>query len=105
MAHVINTNHTDHWELYSTIAEGSLAVFKTKNELIRYIANEKVYEGKLRAIEEMMIFPEGWAVNYQRQVPKSFAFVDWERELLNAPDDQYYKLIDEKYEELMKQLK
>jgi len=105
MAHKINTNNKDYWELYSTVAEGPIAVFKTKNELIRHIALRKVYEGKLNAIREMMSFPSEWYVNDDYQWRDIKAYQQWYKGVLMAPDVQYYNLIDEKYEELMEAIK
>jgi hypothetical protein len=108
MARSIRTNNKDRWDLYSSIAEGVIATFKTKNELIAYIAEENVYMGKLKAIEEMMAFPSGWHVNeiYHRNIEDIKAFREWyDNNLLMAPDSERFELIDQKYDELMGKLK
>src|SRR6478735_3321180 len=105
MARSFRTNNKDRWELYSSIAEGAIGTFKTKEELIAYIAEEKVYEGKVIAIREMMCFPSDWFVNEERQPREMKEYNDWYNSVLMAPDEQYFELIDKKYNELMDKIK
>jgi len=107
MGHTIKTNGVDHWEIYSTIAEGPIMTFKTENELISYIAMEKAYRGKLEAIREMFLFPSGWVVNKERQfdIDAVEAFRDWDRQVTLATDEERYAMIDKKFDELMNEIK
>lgn len=109
MGHTIKTNGVDHWEIYSTIAEGPIAEFKSESELIHYLAKEKAYKGKLEAIREMFLFPSDWVVNGERlrQIDLDVLekFKKWEREVTLSDGEERYALIDEKYDELMDAIK
>ncbi len=104
----IKTNNKDEWSLYSSISEGNIETFKTQKELVDFIALEQIYQGKKKAIETLMTFPDGWYVNGKR------TFVDNRTELLKQYYDwfmsivklksyeEYYKAIDDKLKELIK---
>jgi len=96
----INTNHTD----------DDIVTFKTEKDLVNFLALEEVYRGKKKAIETLMTFPNGWTVNNSRM------FIE-EGESRNKHDEhykwlefindcktykEYYKMIDNKLDELMK---
>jgi hypothetical protein len=105
MARSIRTNNKDRWELISSIAEGVIATFKTKNEILAYIAEENVSMGKLKGIEEMMSFPSQWYVNDDYQWRDNKAYREWYDSVIMAPDAERFKLIDQKYDELMNEIK
>lgn len=102
----IKTNNKDKWNLYSSISESNIATFKTQKELVNFIALEQVYEGKKKAIETLMTFPEGWYVNNNRifnpqNINREDYFV-WLKSIFNYKTyEEYYEVIDKKLNELM----
>jgi hypothetical protein len=107
MGRKIITNSKDNWQLYSTIADDIIAEFKTEKDLKEYIALEKIYDTKIQAIKELMIFPVGWTIN-EKRVPLLTdemlnKFNDWLEDLVDIDDNnEYYKNIDNKLNELLK---
>jgi len=103
----IKTNNNDKWSLFSTVTDDNIITFQTQKELINFIALEKVYEGKKKAIETLMTFPYGWNVNDKRIVgnfgESTKQYYDWLNSIsLSDTYEEYYKAIDNKLEKLMK---
>ncbi|AKO91968.1 hypothetical protein BEH_07565 [Priestia filamentosa] len=103
MGRAIVTNYKDKWALYSSIVEDSIVEFKTEDELKAYMAREMVYEGKLKAIELLMDFPHRLVVNDSVQVcPMKLQYHNWYTRLLaTTTDEEYFRCIDSKLNELM----
>lgn len=104
----IITNNKDSWELYSTITDSIVAKFETEKDLKKNIALEKVYDGKLKAIKELMTFPNGWTINdkaisLNQNEEGNENYYEWIRyiELNSETYDEYYKSIDKKLQELL----
>ena len=108
MGRIIKTNNKDNWEIYSTIADGIIAKFETEKDLKNFIAQETVYDGKLKAIEYLMTYPYKWTVNDVRvwdengtNIIKTYYY--WVEEIQNSETyEEYYKKIDDKLKELLK---
>lgn len=97
----IETNHVDEWKVISSIVDDVIAKFQTEEELKKWIAKEKLYEGKLKAIETLMSFPNQWIVNNERQRKKS-GYYDWLSSIEETKTyDEYYEKIDKKLEKLL----
>lgn len=107
MGRVIRTNNKDSWKLYSTISEGTIAKFETEKDLKKFIAQEAVYDGKLKAIEYLMTYPHKWMVNdeiiYNDDSKVVFqSYYDWQEEIQDSKTyEEYYRKIDDKLKELM----
>ena len=100
----INTNHKDHWEVFSSISESVIATFVTERELKKWLAEEEVYKGKLKAIETLMIFPSEWTINDEYKIiPGNLSnYHRWCETLDYTNRENRLRQIDEKLEELMK---
>jgi len=106
----IKTNKENQWSLFSTVTDDNIITFKTQKELINFIALEKIYEGKKKAIEILMTFPNGWNVNGNRMFVedgesrnKHDEYFKWLNSICDCETyEEYYKMIDNKLEELMK---
>jgi len=108
----INTNHTDQWSIFSSNTDDDIAIFETEKDLVNFLALEEVYRGKKKAIETLMTFPNGWTVNNSRMVlgdevsesrKKHEEYYKW-LELIGKirTYEGYYKVIDDKLDELMR---
>lgn len=104
----IITNNKDKWEVFSSITDSIIAEFKTEQELKQHLAMEAVYGGKLKAIELLMTFPNGWTINDKRNMYNSNekgvdTYYDWVKNLNNKTDtyEEYYEKIDKKLELLL----
>jgi len=103
----IKTNNKNQWSLFSSVTDDDIAVFETQKELVNFIALEKIYEGKKKAIETLITFPNGWTVNGNRMFvenkQKHDEYYEWLYSITNIETyEEYYKAIDDKLEELMK---
>ena len=108
MGWLIKTTKTK-WNIYSTVSDSIIASFKTQKECAKFIAQEKIYEGKKQAIEMLMTFPHNWNVNDSRcfteegkeKMKKHF---EWLQTTFDAKTyEEHYKMIDDKLEELLSQ--
>jgi len=102
----IKTNNKDQWSLFSSITDSNIVTFEKQKDLVNFIALEKVYEGKKKAIETLMTFPYGWNVNDERTVGNygelTKQYYDWLNTISSLDTyEEYYKAIDNKLEELM----
>lgn len=102
----IETNNKNQWSIISSVTDSSIAEFNTEKDVVKFIAQEKIYEGKLKAIETLISFPSGWHINGKRVATGSQSHIEyynWAQSicLLETYGD-YYKAIDDKLEELMK---
>jgi len=106
----INTNHIDKWNIFSSNTDDDIATFKTEKDLINFIALEEIYKGKKKAIEILMTFPNGWTVNGNRMFVedgdnriKHEEYFTWLNSIYDCETyEEYYKMIDNKLDELMK---
>ena len=104
----INTNNIDQRSIFSSVTDDDIAKFNTQEELLNFIALEEIYKGKKKAIEILMTYPNGWTVNNKRMFmsdeQKHDEYFKW---LYSISDhdtyEEYYKAIDNKLNELMKQ--
>lgn len=94
----------DVWHIFSSITDDIIATFKTERELIKFIATERIYKGKLSAIETLLSFPDGWTINDNRMFKreKSKLYYDWHMSILKLKTyEEYYGAIDNKLKELL----
>ena len=108
----IKTNNKDQWSLFSSITDSNIVTFEKQKDLVNFIALEKVYEGKKKAIEILMTFPNGWTVNDSRifvgdegseSRNKHNKYFAWLNSICDCETyEEYYKMIDNKLDELMK---
>lgn len=103
----IKTNNKDKWSVYSSVSDSVIAMFNTEKELVNFLALDKIYVTKKKAIELLMTFPNDWTVNDERTITedrrdKLDLYFNWEKSIFKAETyEEYYKLIDDKLEELM----
>jgi hypothetical protein len=99
----IETNFIDKWEVYSTVIDDVIASFESENELKFWLAQEEIYNGKLKAIELFMVFPSSWTINDERQQQKGSLskYYNWIDNLDYEYSYEKYKKIDDKLNELM----
>jgi hypothetical protein len=104
----IKTNSKDEWTLISAFAGFDIASFKTKKELLHFLAQQQIYEGRKKAVEMLMTYPNRWIINgnkiiadnYDDVYEKYFYWVNSINSKASFPE--YYKAIDDKLAELMK---
>ena len=106
MGRKIITNNENKWELCSTVNDKVIATFTTERDLKKAIAIELIYEGKLKAIEELMSYPYGWVVNDEmtliNQNKKGVrSYYDWYKSITNLNDEETNEAIDSKLQELL----
>jgi len=82
----------------------------TKAEAILCIHEQRMADVQIKFIEDAMAFPDGWGrggmhVNVNEEGRK--AYHKWMDETLSAAkdDDEFHRLIDVKYNEVMEQVK
>lgn len=99
----IKTNNKDKWEVLSSVVDDVIASFDNEHDLKVWIAKEDIYRGKLKAIETMMTFPNLWRVNDERVIIHGVLskYHDWIEKLYHNNDEERFKMIDDKLEELM----
>ena len=76
----------------------------TKEEIIHFVANEQIYEGKINAIEVLYSFPEGLTVNgvYYSAVQRTKDYYHWLDSIAAIKNwNERFKAIDEKLDEMM----
>jgi len=100
----IITNHKDNWQIYSSSVDDVIAEFDSEENLKKWIAEEAVYDGKLKAIEHLMTFPSTWTVNDERVIIKGSLgkYHDWLHSLYGFDREENFKKIDKKLEKLLK---
>jgi hypothetical protein len=102
----IKTNNKDSWKLY--ISNDLIFDFKSEQELKNFLANEIIYEAKLTAIKELMIYPCKYKVNgqYDYEINKGQLFVynDWYDKTISICKtyEEWWSKIDSKLKELLK---
>ena len=101
----IQTNNKDKWSLISSVTDSEIATYENQEELVNFIAMEQVYKGKLKAIETLLTFPDGWMIN-EKLTPhnNSEKYFSWHKSvsLISETYEEYYKAIDNKLDELLK---
>jgi hypothetical protein len=105
MSRKIITNNKDIWKMYSTVVDKVVWECNTEEDFKKAIALEKIYDGKLQAIEDFMMYPNGWIVNdkgsFDRK--KHEEYYDWIDDIYandeNIEEDR--KKIDAKLIELL----
>ena len=102
----IITNNKDSWKLY---LNGELIEdYKTEQELKNFLANQIIYEAKLIAIKELMMYPCRYKVNgkYDYEINKDqlLVYSNWYQETIEncKTYEKWWNNIDDKLEELMK---
>ncbi|AYP68146.1 hypothetical protein PQE75_gp014 [Bacillus phage vB_BcoS-136] len=97
----IQTNNMDEWSVFSSVTDSVIAKFETEHDLKVWLANDRVYEGKLKAIEILMSFPNHWNVNGERKRIAN-GYYEWVRSLDNIDTyEEYHLKIDEKLDKLI----
>jgi hypothetical protein len=107
MGRKIYTNHKDEWEMFSTVSDTTVYSSRCKNDFVKQIIKDMIYKTKLQCIQEIMAFPNQWIVNDEFIKTKDIMkFYEWQKEYLfkTDTDDEYYKIIDEKLDELIEEL-
>lgn len=98
----IQTNNVDEWGVFSSITDSIIAEFENEHDLKVWLSNEKIYEGKKKAVEILMTFPNQWNVNDKRHLGYGKKYFDWLKEIEEFDTyEDYYKAIDDKLKELM----
>lgn len=101
----IITNNKDKWEIFSSITDSIIFECGTQQELLNHIAFESIYDGKLKAIKRLMLYPHGWTVNDEILLNKegNISYYEW-YSIINSESktyEEYYEKIDEKLDELL----
>lgn len=98
-----NTNNK--WDVYSSVTDSCIASLNSQKECAKFIALEKVYDGKKKAIEELMRFPNGWYVNGSRRLNDTDSIDQYYNWIISISDcntyEEYYERIDKKLNELL----
>lgn len=104
----ILTNNKNQWNIFSSITDGIIGTFETQEELVKYIATKRIYDGKLQAIESLMTFPANWTVNDEIQwseelSKKTNEFYEWQLSISGNSKtlEEYHQRIDDKLNELL----
>lgn len=101
MGRQVRTNG-DKWEVFSTVVDEVVATFDSKQEVAKWFAQEGLYKAKLDAIQTIMTFPNQWFVDGEYQTGNNSKFYSWRDKLYNKDTyEEYYKMIDDKFNELM----
>lgn len=101
---LVNNNK---WSIFSSVTDSIVEEFDSQQECANFIAKDKIYEAKKKAIETLITFPSGWCINGERILLKNTYellddYFDWVKSLYNyGTYDEYYKAIDDKLNELM----
>lgn len=107
MGRRIITNNIDSWEIFSTMSDSVIEKFETEDDLKRFLALEKIYDGKLKAIEVLMSYPYQYSVNEimlcRDNSEGMNKYYSWLKLELYESDtyEEYYDMIDKKLEELL----
>lgn len=93
---------------YSMTGQSSEPV--TRAEAILLIHESRMADVRVKFIEDVMAFPDGWGrgdmqVNVNKEGRKAYG--EWLRATLDASkdDEEYFRLVEVKYNELMEQVK
>jgi len=100
----IKTNNKSYWNVFYSVTDCNIATFRTKEGLIRFLATDRIYSGKLKAIEILMTFPNDWYINDERmrEIEKLTEYYDWYNSIcVLGTNKEYFKAIDDKLQELM----
>jgi hypothetical protein len=99
----IKTNNKNKWSLFSSVTDSNIATFETQKELVKFIATEQIYKGKLQAIETLMTFPYGRNINDKRSIEGNRdIYYRWHESILSFETyEEYYGAIGNKLKELM----
>lgn len=101
---LVNNNK---WSIFSSVTDSIVEEFDSQQECANFIAKDKIYEAKKKAIEILMTFPDGWYINKKRKLLENRnelldVYYNWVKSLYNyGTYDEYYKAIDDKLNELM----
>lgn len=101
---LVNNNK---WSIFSSVTDSIVEEFDSQQECANFIAKDKIYEAKKKAIETLITFPSSWRINGERILLKNDEllddYFDWANSLYNyGTYDEYYKAIDDKLNELMR---
>lgn len=108
MENKIITNHKDSWELYSTITDTIIWKFKTEKDLKKFLALEVITEAKIKAIQELLTFPNGRTINgefiFTNKIKKNNEKItSWLKSIRTNPKnyEDYFEKVDKKLQELL----
>ena len=106
MGRSIKTDFKNKWQMWSSISDSVIYECESKNELVYFIAKEAEYDGKLKAIEEIMNPLFKWMINDSLNFKQNNEqYFEWFKSIQNCETyKEYYSKIDEKYNELLKGL-
>jgi hypothetical protein len=109
MGYQIKTNWKNTYRLFSTISDELIAKFKTKNDVLYYIAIDQVYNGKLQAIERLirgfdqMYVNDDWSYFEETRINNLETYHNWFCDICRNTKtrEEYYNAIDKKLDELL----
>ncbi len=92
------------WRLWTTISDGWLTGWLNEKEVKKYRVDQIEFDAKLKVIEELMAFPNGFTDydTHKRLSGPVTDFYEWHLEVLKSPD--YEKIVEAKYKESIKGL-
>ena len=103
MAYQIETKNGE-WRVLNTVTDEIIAEFDSEQDIKQFLAYEKIYEGKKKAIEILMSFPNQWTINDKFQRTES-GIEDYTKWILSINHydtyTDYYKAIANKLDELL----
>lgn len=96
------------YRLWTTISDGWLTDWGTKQEIQRYIADAMLLEHKKQVIKMCLGFPDLWpskdSLCYIKDEVAHDRYADWLKILNEATEETYVDLIESKYNEVMSEL-
>lgn len=98
------------YRLWSTVSDSWLTDWSTKKDVQRYIAEDYLWEYKKHVIELYFRFPHHWpsrdsaAYKYMTDEAAAQEYGAWLQTLVDAGDDTYCEVIENTYNEVIKEL-
>jgi hypothetical protein len=97
----------DKYRIWSTITDSWQTSWIDRREAIAFYYESALVDFKKDIIKKYLLFPHHWGsydgklmVDYDRNE----AYCKWMQELMDKPDEQYCKFIDETFSSVTKQL-
>mgnify|MGYP000891922662 CR=1 FL=1 len=105
MGRKIKINFEDKWQVWSSVTDSVIYECSSKNNLLYFLAKEAEYDGKLKAIKELLQPLNGWMVNNSIQFRENNEYYKWLKNIQETDNlKEYYNKIDDKYTELLSSL-
>lgn len=101
----IETNNVDKWDVISSVVDDVIISFNNEDELKLWLAVDFIYEGKKKAVETLLTFPNNWTINEKSNRGAGKKYYEWLESLDEFKTyEEYYKAIDDKLAELTGEL-